>query len=96
MGFSLRGLIRLELRVRGCWLGRESLYNMVVTRHAIMIVFFLVMPLFIGGLGNLLTPLIVGLEDMVFPRLNNLRVLIVYVSLGLFCYSITQEGPQAG
>lgn len=77
-------------------MGRESLYNMVVTRHAVIIVFFLVIPLFIGGLGNLLVPLMLGMEDMVFPRLNNLRVLLMYVSLGLFCYSITQDGPQTG
>nr|AHB82302.1 cytochrome c oxidase subunit I [Hebesoma violentum] len=96
VGFGLSGLIRVELSVSGSWLGSEALYNLLVTSHAVMMVFFLVMPLFMGGLGNLLTPMMMGLSDMVFPRLNNMSVLMVYASLGMFCFSMTQSGPQAG
>lgn len=52
MGFSIRLLIRLELGRGGVWMGREAIYNVLVTRHAVMIVFFLVIPVFIGGFGN--------------------------------------------
>lgn len=52
MGFSIRLLIRLELGRGGVWMGREAIYNVLVTRHAVMIVFFLVIPVFMGGFGN--------------------------------------------
>lgn len=52
MGFSIRLLIRLELGRGGVWMGREATYNVLVTRHAVMIVFFLVIPVFMGGFGN--------------------------------------------
>lgn len=96
IGLGLSGVIRMELSVSGRWVGSERLYNMVVTSHAIIMVFFLVMPIFMGAFGNILVPLMVGVKDIVFPRLNNLRVLIVGVSMLLFVSRIIQSGPEAG
>jgi cytochrome c oxidase subunit 1 len=39
------------------------------------------MPFTIGGLSNLLIPLIFNLPDMAFPRLNNLSLLILFISI---------------
>ena len=41
--------------------------------HAIFIIFFFVIPVSIGGFGNWLLPLILGRQDISFPRLNNFR-----------------------
>nr|QJI81284.1 cytochrome c oxidase subunit 1 [Centrorhynchus clitorideus] len=95
-GLGLSLVVRLELGSGGQWLGDEHLYNMVVTAHAIMMVFFLVMPMFMGGFGNWLMPVMLGLEDMALPRLNNLSFLLVPGALVLFSVSMLVKGGGAG
>jgi cytochrome c oxidase subunit 1 len=61
----------LELANPGIIFGRGHLYNVILTLHALVIIFFIVIPGLIGGFGNYLIPLLIKTLDLLLGRLNN-------------------------
>lgn len=62
---------RAKLGQPGALRGDGQIYNVVVTAHAFVIVFFIVISIINGGLENGLVPLIMGTPDIVFSRIDN-------------------------
>lgn len=73
-GAVLATAIRLEMAYPGSpFFGGDSLkYLQVITAHALIMIFFVVVPIFFGGFANYLLPYHVGSKDVAFPRLNSL------------------------
>lgn len=96
-GFSLRWIMRLELRRPGMWLPRTDMYNWIVTLHALIMIFFFVMPVLIGGFGNWLLPLLLGGIDIRFPRVNAFSFWLVPAALYMVIMSpFIEEGRGTG
>jgi len=74
IGFGLSIILRLELALPGFILCSSLQYNSNITFHGIFMIFFMIMPILIGGFGNILLPLMLCSSDMIFPRLNALSL----------------------
>ncbi len=61
------------------------LWNVMITYHGVLMMFFVVIPALFGGFGNFFMPLQIGAPDMAFPRMNNLSywMFVAGVSLGI-------------
>ncbi|PRY25006.1 cytochrome c oxidase subunit 1 [Aliiruegeria haliotis] len=68
------------------------IWNVLITAHGILMMFFVVIPALFGGFGNYFMPLQIGAPDMAFPRLNNLSFWMYFAGCCLAVASVLSPG----
>jgi len=73
-------------------------YTMLVSMHASVMIFFVIIPILAGAFGNFLIPLMIGADDMAFPTLNMLSYWFMWpafisMTLSFFAHG---GGPSSG
>ena len=113
VGGAFSGMMRAELAAPGiqylgtfaAWFGETNptfdqqlhLWNVLITAHGLIMVFFMVMPAIIGGFGNWFVPIMIGAPDMAFPRMNNISFwLTVAGFISLLCSAFVPGGTGQG
>ena len=87
-------LIRIELYNSGNRIiTSENLntYNLSVTLHGLIMIFFIIIPVLYGGLGNYLIPIYILAPEISFPRINCLSLLILPFSYNYLLISLYTE-----
>ena len=94
VGALMSLVVRMELAAPGNHIlgGNEQLFDVLITGHGLIMVFFMVMPALIGGFGNWFVPLMIGAPDMAFPRMNNIGFWILIPAAILMVGSVFADG----
>jgi heme/copper-type cytochrome/quinol oxidase subunit 1 len=78
-------------------LDNHQLYNVIITGHAFVIIFFVLMPTLISKFGNWFVPMTIRVLDTAFLRINNVSFWLLPLALILLLSStIVQTGAGAG
>merc|ERR1711979_187962 len=92
MGISV--LMRIELYSSGNRIispENQNFYNISITLHGLLMIFFLVMPGLFGGFGNYFAPIFQGSPEVVYPRINNFSILVLFLSYLFLILSLISE-----
>jgi cytochrome c oxidase subunit 1 len=82
--------------VPGFGLVSPAQYNALITNHGAIMIFWVAMPVLIAAFGNFCIPLMLGCDDMVFPKLNRLSYQIFLLSSIVLLTSFFVEGGGFG
>jgi cytochrome c oxidase subunit I len=98
--FLVGGLLALALRMELITPAKDFMgadfYNQLFTLHGAIMVFLVIIPSIPASLGNFLIPLMLGVKDVAFPKLNLLSFYIYVLGACLFLYTLVSGGLDTG
>lgn len=75
----------------------NNIYYIYITNHGLIMIFFMSVPILIGGISNIIIPYQLGSIDMAYSRLNNSSLLLLFPSLIiLLLSSLLYKGNSVG
>jgi cytochrome c oxidase subunit 1 len=80
LGSIAAGLVRLSLVEPNGSILTDDVYNRMFTLHGVIMVWFFLVPSIPNTLGNFLIPIMIGANDVAFPRLNLLSWYIFMIA----------------
>ena len=97
IGGAMALVIRAELFQPGLQIVDPHFFNQMTTMHALVMIFGVVMPAFVG-LANWMVPIMIGAPDMALPRMNNWSFWILPFAFTMMLSTLFMEGggPAAG
>ncbi len=97
IGGAMALVIRSELFQPGLQIVDPQFFNSMTTMHALVMIFGVVMPAFVG-LANWMLPMMVGAPDMALPRMNNWSFWILPFGFGMMLATLFMPGgaPASG
>lgn len=96
LGGIAAAIFRIDLMTpQADFLAHET-YNKMFTMHGVMMIFFFLIPITPGVLGNFFIPIMIGAPDVAFPKLNLLSWYLVTIG-GLFALlALVLGGVETG
>jgi len=95
-GVSMAFTFRLELLSPGMQLMSLETYNRMLTLHGVTMIFLFIIPAIPSIFGNFLLPIMLGANDVYFPRLNLLSWYCYVVGALMALASVAYGGPNTG
>ena len=97
VGGAMALVIRAELFQPGLQFVNPDFYNQMVTMHALIMIFGMIMPAFVG-FANWMIPMMIGAPDMALPRMNNWSFWILPFAGTMLLSTLFMEGgaPASG
>lgn len=70
----------------------KHLYNVTLTAHGLIMIFYMLMPMLINGFGNLNIPEQLNIKSMAFPKMGATSLALLILSLAYAVLSLLTKG----
>ncbi len=89
-------ILRAELLTPDRTIISAQAYNRLFTLHGIVMIFLFLIPAIPNAFGNFMVPIMIGAEDVAFPRLNLLSIYLYLGGAAIALWGMIHGGTDTG